>query len=77
MERKYDDDVAFCKFKHQLYHMSISAILQPLKPGMESPLIRRCPDGHYRQVIYNLAAYIADYPEQLMVAGIVQNWCAK
>ncbi|KAG2743057.1 hypothetical protein P692DRAFT_20878964 [Suillus brevipes Sb2] len=76
-ERKYDNDVAFRKFKRQLYHASISAILQPLKPGMETPLIRRCPDGHYRRVIYDLAAYIADYPEQLMVAGIVQNWCAK
>ncbi|KAG0695118.1 hypothetical protein DFH29DRAFT_985021 [Suillus ampliporus] len=60
-----------------LYHASISAILQPLKPGMETPLIWRCPDGHYQQVIYNLAAYIADYPKQLMVAGIVQNWCTK
>ncbi|KAG2043609.1 hypothetical protein BDR03DRAFT_978052 [Suillus americanus] len=36
-ERKYDDDVAFRKFK----------------------------------------PYIADYPEQLMVAGVVQNWCTK
>ncbi|KAG1883964.1 hypothetical protein F4604DRAFT_1919772 [Suillus subluteus] len=77
VERKYDNDVVFRKFKCQLYHASISAILQPLKPGMETPLIRRCPDGHYRQVIYDLAAYIADYPKQLMVAGIVQNWCAK
>ncbi|KAG2352463.1 hypothetical protein BDR07DRAFT_1384244 [Suillus spraguei] len=76
-EQKYDDDMAFHKFKCQLYHMSISAILQPLKPGIESPLIWQCPDGHYRWVIYDLAAYIADYPEQFMVAGIVQNWCTK
>ncbi|KAG2745084.1 hypothetical protein P692DRAFT_20742614, partial [Suillus brevipes Sb2] len=55
----------------------ISAILQPLKPGMETPLIWQCPDSHYRRVIYDLAAYIAYHPEQLMVAGIVQNWCAK
>ncbi|KAF8834044.1 hypothetical protein BDN67DRAFT_915727 [Paxillus ammoniavirescens] len=76
-ERKYDNDPAFCKFKRQLYHCSISAILQSLKAGMTTPVIRRCPDGHYRRVIYDLAAYIADYPEQVLLAGIVQNWCPK
>ena len=76
-ERKYDHDPEFRTFKRQLYHASISAILQSLKPGMTTPVIRRCPDGHYRRIIYDLAAYIADYPEQCMLAGIVQNWCAK
>jgi hypothetical protein len=28
-------------------------------------------------VIYNLAAFIADYLEQVMLARIVQYWCAK
>jgi hypothetical protein len=42
-----------------------------------TPVVRRCPDGHYHRVIYDLAAFIADYPEQVMLAGIVQNWCAK
>jgi hypothetical protein len=60
-----------------MYHDTIRAILSPLKPGMTSPVVRRCPDGHFRQVIYDLAAYIADYPKQVYLAGIVQNWCPK
>ncbi|KAF8952643.1 hypothetical protein BDZ97DRAFT_1681013 [Flammula alnicola] len=76
-DRKYDNDTAFRKFKRQMYHSSIEAILQSLKPGMTTPVVRRCPDGHFRRVIYDLAAYIADYPEQVYLAGVVQNWCPK
>ncbi|KAH7917163.1 hypothetical protein BV22DRAFT_1026888 [Leucogyrophana mollusca] len=76
-DRKYDDDQEFRTFKRKLFHSSISAILQPLKSGMTTPVVRRCPDGHYRWVIYDLCAFIADYPEQVMLAGIVQNWCAR
>ncbi|KAG2132998.1 hypothetical protein DEU56DRAFT_914025 [Suillus clintonianus] len=76
-DRKYDNDVHFRTFKRQLYHSSIAAILQPLRAPMTTPIVRQCPDGHFRRVIYDLAAFIADYPEQVMLAGIVQNWCAK
>lgn len=76
-DRKYDKDIAFRKFKRQMYHDSIAAILNPLKSAMKTPVIRRCPDGHFRRVIYGLAAYIADYPEQVYLSGIVQNWCPK
>ncbi|KIJ06327.1 hypothetical protein PAXINDRAFT_43143, partial [Paxillus involutus ATCC 200175] len=38
-ERKYDNDPAFRKFKHQLYHCSISTILQSLRAGMTTPVI--------------------------------------
>ncbi|KAJ6574091.1 hypothetical protein B0H19DRAFT_1341063 [Mycena capillaripes] len=76
-DRKYDNDPAFRKFKRQLYHASLAAILATLKPGMKKPVVRRCPDGHFRRVIYDFGPFIADYPEQVMLAGIVQNWCAK
>lgn len=76
-DRKYDKNVAFRTFKHQLYHSSIAAILQPLRDGMTKPVIRRCPDGHFRRVIYDLAAFISDYPEQVLLAGTVQHWCPK
>ncbi|KAF8154657.1 hypothetical protein B0H34DRAFT_809194 [Crassisporium funariophilum] len=66
-DRKYDDDPAFRKFKRQLYHSSISAILSTLKPAMSKPAVYRCPDG----------PFIADYPEQVMLAGIKQNWCPR
>ncbi|KAJ7750542.1 hypothetical protein B0H16DRAFT_1842627 [Mycena metata] len=76
-DRKYDNDPAFRKFKRQLYHASLAAVLSTLKPGMTKPVVRRCPDGHFRRVIYDFGPFIADYPEQVMLAGIVQNWCAK
>ena len=46
-DRKYDIDALFCKFKHQLYHASLSTILKLLCPGMTEPMIRCCPDGHH------------------------------
>jgi len=44
---------------------------------MSAPVIRRCPDGHFRRVIYDLVAFIADYPEQVLLTGIVQGWCPR
>lgn len=44
---------------------------------MRQPVIHQCPDGHYRRVIYGLGPYIADYPEQVLLAGIVSGWCFR
>ena len=76
-EHGYDDSPRFQAFKRQLYHASIAAILRPLHPGMMKPVVRRYPDGHFRHIIYDLIAFIADYPEQVMLTGIVQGWCPK
>ncbi|KAI0669674.1 hypothetical protein C8Q78DRAFT_1070741 [Trametes maxima] len=74
-ERKHGDTMAFRRFRRQLFHTSLAAILQPLKPGMSRPEIVRCPDGHLRRAIWAIGPYIADYPEQVLVANIVQGWC--
>jgi hypothetical protein len=42
---------------------------------MTEPVIRRCSDGHFRRIIYGIGPYIADYPEQAMLACVVQGWC--
>jgi hypothetical protein len=76
-DRKYDNDSAFQKFKRQLYHSSISAILSTLKPAMSKPAVYRCPDGHFRRVIFRIGPFIADYPEQVMLAGIKKGWCPQ
>ncbi|KAI1782207.1 hypothetical protein LXA43DRAFT_1069135 [Ganoderma leucocontextum] len=73
--RKYADDVQYRKFRRQLFHSSLSRILQSLKPGMTTPEVVHCGDGHFRKVIYGLGPYIADYPEQALLACIVQGWC--
>ena len=75
--RECRSGVAFRKFCRQLLHSSLAKILESLKPGMTTPEVVRFPDGHFRKVIYGLGPYIADYPEQALLACIVQGWCPK
>lgn len=44
---------------------------------MSKPVVTRCPDGHFRRVIYGFGPYIADYPEQILLACVVQDWCPR
>ena len=74
---EFRGDAGFCKFRCQLFHSSLAKILESLKPGMTTPEVARFPDGHFRKVIYGLGPYIADYPEQALLACIVQGWCPK
>ncbi|KAG1765633.1 hypothetical protein EDD22DRAFT_978677 [Suillus occidentalis] len=75
--KKHSDDPCFRKFKKQLFHSSLSRILSSLKPAMSVPEVVQFGDGHFRRVVYGLGPYIADYPEQLVLGCVVQNWCAK
>ncbi|THH12583.1 hypothetical protein EW146_g7563 [Bondarzewia mesenterica] len=75
--REYANDGTFCKFRRQLYHISLTTILESLCTGMTTPEIARCPDGHLRRIIFSLGSYIADYPEQVMLACIMSGWCPK
>ena len=74
---EFHDDSGFCKCHCQLLHFSLAKILKSLKPGMMTPDVVHFPDGHFRKVIYGLGPYIADYPEQALLACIVQGWCVK
>ncbi|KAJ2929622.1 hypothetical protein H1R20_g7476, partial [Candolleomyces eurysporus] len=67
----------FKTFARQLYHCCIRLIFEPLRSGMTKPEIMRCPDGHFRHSIFSIGPVIADYPEQVWLAAIVQNWCPK
>ncbi|RDX47386.1 hypothetical protein OH76DRAFT_1354246 [Lentinus brumalis] len=74
--RRYAGSAEFRKFRRQLFQSSLSRILLSLRPGMTKPEIVRCGDNHFRKVVYGIGPYIADYPEQALVASIVQGWCA-
>ena len=74
-DRRDTDNKLFRQFRRQLFHSSLSAILRPLRQAMSVPEVTRCPDGHFRRVIYGLGPYIADYPEQTLASCIVQGWC--
>ncbi|KAH6899178.1 hypothetical protein BKA70DRAFT_1198427 [Coprinopsis sp. MPI-PUGE-AT-0042] len=67
----------FQRFCRQLYHSCLEAVFQPLREWMTKYRVVKCPDGHFRRAIFGLGPYIADYPEQVYLAGIVSNWCPK
>jgi len=75
--REHTSTPAFHKFKKQLFHSSLSHILDSLHPAMKDPETVLCGDDYYRCVIYALAAYIADYEEQVLLSCIVRSWCPK
>ncbi|KIM55462.1 hypothetical protein SCLCIDRAFT_26360 [Scleroderma citrinum Foug A] len=75
--REHASTPAFHKFKKRLFHSSLSRILDSLRPAMKVPETVLCSDNYYWHVIYALAAYIADYEEQVLLSCIVCSWCPK
>ncbi|KAF8261270.1 hypothetical protein EI94DRAFT_1789551 [Lactarius quietus] len=73
-QRKQPEFQLFCR---QLYHSCLELVFTPLKPYMTEPKVVKCPDGHFRRAIFSLGPYIADYPEQVWLTGIVSKWCPK
>ena len=76
-DKQHKGSEDFHKFHCQLFHSSLSHILCSLKPWMTKPWITQCGDGYLRCVIYRLGPYIADYPEQVLLARVVSGWCPK
>ncbi|KAJ2989849.1 hypothetical protein NUW54_g8655 [Trametes sanguinea] len=75
--REHENDEEFRIFRKQVYHAALAQILAPLRPGMTVPHVMRCPDGHFRRAIFELGPFIADYPEQVYLSGVLQGWCPK
>ncbi|KAJ7208199.1 hypothetical protein GGX14DRAFT_365468 [Mycena pura] len=76
-DREHENSLAFRTFRRRLFHASLKAIFEPVKPGMTGWEVMLFPDGHYRRVIFGLGPYIADYPEQVLLACVVQGWCPR
>ena len=75
--KKHRKKAEFQTFCRQLYHTCLARVFAPLKDGMTTPEVVKCPDGHFCHAVYGLGPYIADYPEQVWLAAIVQGWCPK
>lgn len=73
--RKDTDNDEFRDFKRRLFHGCLKKILETLKQYMTKWDLVRCADNHFRRAVYGIGPYIADYPEQVLVAGIVNGWC--
>jgi hypothetical protein len=73
--RKETVNDQFRDFRRRLFHGCLKKILQKLKRYMTKWDLVRCSDNHFRRAIYGVGPYIADYPEQVLVAGIVNGWC--
>ncbi|KAG6875229.1 hypothetical protein C0992_004678 [Termitomyces sp. T32_za158] len=67
----------FRHFQHHLFHESLRYIFETVRPYMNTPDIVRFAEGHFHRVVYGMGPYIADYPEQALLACIVQGWCAR
>ncbi|KAF8131904.1 hypothetical protein EV363DRAFT_1164456 [Boletus edulis] len=74
---EHSSDANFRVFHRQLFHSSLSFILQSLKPAMTTPEVVKYGDGFFRRTIYSLGPYIADYEEQVLLTCIVCGWCAR
>ncbi|KAI9430281.1 hypothetical protein H4582DRAFT_2113894 [Lactarius indigo] len=72
--REHIDFQCFCR---QLYHKCLELVFNPLRRYMMVPTVVKCPDGHFCRAVFSLGPYIADYPEQVWLVGIVSKWCAK
>jgi len=75
--KKHQKNPKYQVFCRQMYHACLVRVFQPLKAGMMTLEVIRCPNGHFCQAVYGLGPYIANYPEQVWLAAIVQGWCPK
>ncbi|KAF8447545.1 hypothetical protein L210DRAFT_3609849 [Boletus edulis BED1] len=76
-DKEHESDSEFRKFRHHLFQTSLKAALEKILPAMTKHKVILCADGHYRRAIFGIGPYIGDYPEQALLACIVQGWCPK
>ncbi|KAJ7576496.1 hypothetical protein C8J56DRAFT_1007498 [Mycena floridula] len=72
----YDKDVRSLE-QQRLFHKCMKSLLEPIVEARKNGVPMMCSDGFVRHVYPIVMAYIADHPEQCLIAGCTQNSCPR